>query len=137
MGSAAITSIQQNVDAKQPDPRTTYAGRRAGFWFIVAVVIVEMIAFVIFYRTPEPEKDTGSPTETLVEAPEAQEENAMKAGSISNSAPQEKDAVEKDLESQTERSSNSGRTEFTSPPPNAVIFSTSSPDFDPEASSKV
>lgn len=54
VGTAAVTSIQQNVDKKQADPATTYKGRQAGFWFLVAVIIVELIAFIIFYRTPAP-----------------------------------------------------------------------------------
>jgi hypothetical protein len=71
VGSAAITSIQQNIDRKQPDPERTFKGRRAGFWFLVAVIIVEMIAFVIFYRTPS----ITSPAENVIE--EAQSESKV------------------------------------------------------------
>jgi len=40
------------VDDKQPDPETTFKGRQAGFWFVFAVIVVELVAFVIFYRRP-------------------------------------------------------------------------------------
>jgi hypothetical protein len=63
VGSAAITSIQQNIDGRQPDPEGTFKGRRAGFWFLVAVIVVEMIGFVIFYRT----SSSTSPSEMVKE----------------------------------------------------------------------
>jgi len=79
VGSAAITSIQQNVDDKQPNPETTYKGRQAGFWFLVAVIIVEMIAFVIFYRTPPIQSQSQSMTETLTNESENRDESESNA----------------------------------------------------------
>lgn len=49
MGTAATTAIQTNVDDKQSDPVMSYKGRAAGFWFLLGLAVVEIIAFWIFY----------------------------------------------------------------------------------------
>jgi hypothetical protein len=91
VGAAAITSIQQNIDRKQPDPQTTYKGRQAGFWFMVAVVIVEMVAFIIFYQTPSA-GSIMSPTETL------HEEEGQSDSKVNNSEYSISEDIEKQLE---------------------------------------
>jgi len=52
VGAAATTAIQTNVDSKQPDPSTSYKGRQAAFWFLLGVIVVEVIAFLIFFKEP-------------------------------------------------------------------------------------
>lgn len=50
VGIAIITSIQTSVQDKDaPDGALKYKGRAAAFWFLLAVVCVELIALVVFY----------------------------------------------------------------------------------------
>ena len=53
VGSAIIASIEVNIDKRSPG--SFYAGRRAGFWFVFAVVTVMTIAITFLYRVPKPE----------------------------------------------------------------------------------
>jgi hypothetical protein len=50
VGTAATTAIQTNVDSKQPDPTTSYKGRAAAFWFLLGLIVLELIAFWIFFK---------------------------------------------------------------------------------------
>jgi hypothetical protein len=51
VGIAVVTSIQTSVESREPKGFASYAGRRASFWFLVAVVAVTAIAIAVFYRT--------------------------------------------------------------------------------------
>ncbi|KAH7090873.1 MFS general substrate transporter [Auriculariales sp. MPI-PUGE-AT-0066] len=55
VGVAIITSIQLAIDKKNIGnaDANPYAGRAAGFWFLLAIVALETIAVVVFYRTNE------------------------------------------------------------------------------------
>ncbi|KAG8693514.1 hypothetical protein FRC09_010458 [Ceratobasidium sp. 395] len=71
VGTAATTSIQASVDARNPHDETAFKGRAAALWCLVAVVGLEMIGVAIFFRpvaespkdeeSVEAEKNTGSP----------------------------------------------------------------------------
>ncbi|KAK7681756.1 hypothetical protein QCA50_015103 [Cerrena zonata] len=49
VGLAAVSSIETSVEASHGGP-TSYAGRAAAFWFLLAVVCIEAISLTIFYR---------------------------------------------------------------------------------------
>ena len=63
MGLAAITSIQTSIDGDQihaasaPRPTTkaewtsAFRGRAAAFWFVFAVVVLETLAVLVFFRS--------------------------------------------------------------------------------------
>ncbi|GJE93570.1 MFS general substrate transporter [Phanerochaete sordida] len=53
VGIAAVSSIESSVEARSGDP-AGYAGRAAAFWFLLAIVGIEVVALLVFYRT-EPE----------------------------------------------------------------------------------
>ena len=49
VGLAAVSSIQTSVEAKHGGT-TNYAGRAAAFWFVLAVVCIELVSLLVFYR---------------------------------------------------------------------------------------
>ena len=49
VGLAAVSSIQTSVEATHGGT-TNYAGRAAAFWFVLAVVCVELLSLLVFYR---------------------------------------------------------------------------------------
>ncbi|KAI0357081.1 MFS general substrate transporter [Trametes cingulata] len=49
VGISAVGSIESSVEANHGGPES-YAGRAAAFWFLLAIVSVEWIAMVVFYR---------------------------------------------------------------------------------------
>lgn len=51
LGVAAITSIESSVEARSPKGAEGFEGRQAAFWFLLAVVVVEVVAVAVFYRT--------------------------------------------------------------------------------------
>ncbi|KAJ3477572.1 hypothetical protein NLI96_g10372 [Meripilus lineatus] len=48
VGLAIVTSIQTNVEANHGGP-TSYSGRAAVFWFVLATVCVEAVSLLVFY----------------------------------------------------------------------------------------
>jgi len=59
VGTAVTTSIQSGIDSKEPDPATSYKGRAAGMWFLLGVLVVEMVAVVFFFREEKPQTKDG------------------------------------------------------------------------------
>ena len=51
---------QTSVNNKQTNPVTSFKGRAAAFYFLLAVTIVEMIGFLIFCREAKPAKETNT-----------------------------------------------------------------------------
>jgi hypothetical protein len=63
IGLAAITSIQTSIDGDEvhavsaPRPTTqtewthAYRGRAAAYWFVFAVVVLETLAVLVFFRS--------------------------------------------------------------------------------------
>ncbi|CDO68542.1 hypothetical protein BN946_scf184998.g39 [Trametes cinnabarina] len=49
VGISAVGSIESSVEATHGGPQS-YAGRQAAFWFLLAVVCVEMMSMLVFYR---------------------------------------------------------------------------------------
>lgn len=65
VGAAIITSIETSIEKQTPTGRVEYQGRAAAFWFLLAVVFVEAIAVLVFYRPRrtehvEEEEDTAA-----------------------------------------------------------------------------
>jgi hypothetical protein len=50
LGLAICQSMQTSIDKKEPGKQHGYAGRAAGFWFLLAITVVEAIATLIFYK---------------------------------------------------------------------------------------
>jgi hypothetical protein len=50
LGVSALTSVQTSIDAKYPGTNHGYAGRVAAFWFAVALIGVQGIAVLVFYK---------------------------------------------------------------------------------------
>ena len=48
VGVSAVGSIEASVEATHGS--TSYAGRAAGFWFLLAVVTVEFVCMLLFHR---------------------------------------------------------------------------------------
>ena len=66
IGIAVVSSIQSGVDSKidQTLPGAThYEGRAAGFWFVFAVVVVEILAVLVFFK-PQPTNADALPAAT-------------------------------------------------------------------------
>jgi MFS family permease len=63
VGIAAVTSIEASVEARTADGFLRFNGRRAVFWFVLAVVVLETIAVAVFYRTDRavPDADAEEP----------------------------------------------------------------------------
>jgi len=88
VGVAIITSIQLGVDGKhkhdgeEVQGTERYAGRAAGFWFLLAVVSIETLAVAAMYRTSDQLKKTAdeerfsSDDVTLAEAADEKEKVA-------------------------------------------------------------
>ncbi|KAI0654324.1 MFS general substrate transporter [Cubamyces menziesii] len=49
VGISAVGSIESSVEATHGGPHS-YAGRAASFWFLLAIVCVEFISMLVFYR---------------------------------------------------------------------------------------
>jgi nitrate/nitrite transporter NarK len=58
VGIAAVTSIEASVEARAADGFLRFDGRRAVFWFVLAVVVLETLAVAVFYRTDRAAPDT-------------------------------------------------------------------------------
>jgi hypothetical protein len=54
VGIAAVTSIESSIEARSPDGATGYAGRRAAWFFVIAVIVTATIGAAVFYRTDKP-----------------------------------------------------------------------------------
>ena len=48
-GISLVSSIESSVEEKDGGP-AQYTGRAASFWFLLGVVVVELIAMLVFYR---------------------------------------------------------------------------------------
>jgi hypothetical protein len=67
VGLAIGTSIQISIDAKtgeSEDIKQTFKGRAASFWFVLAVVGVEIIAVAALYRAKHAEPVEGARKES-------------------------------------------------------------------------
>ncbi|OSD00393.1 MFS general substrate transporter [Trametes coccinea BRFM310] len=49
VGISAVGSIESSVEATHGGPQS-YAGRQAAFWFLLAIVGVELLSMLVFYR---------------------------------------------------------------------------------------
>lgn len=49
IGISVISSIESNVEARKGGP-TIFDGRAAGLWFLLGIVVVEMLGVVSFFR---------------------------------------------------------------------------------------
>ncbi|KAI9059413.1 MFS general substrate transporter [Trametes sanguinea] len=49
VGISAVGSIESSVEATHGGPQS-YAGRQAAFWFLLAIVSVELLSMLVFYR---------------------------------------------------------------------------------------
>ena len=49
VGISAVGSIEASVEATHGGPES-YAGRAAAYWFLLALVVVEFISMLVFYR---------------------------------------------------------------------------------------
>ena len=49
VGIAAVSSIESSIEEKSGNP-ASYAGRAATFWFLLALIGLEIISLLIFYR---------------------------------------------------------------------------------------
>ncbi|KZT34692.1 MFS general substrate transporter [Sistotremastrum suecicum HHB10207 ss-3] len=58
IGISAVTSIESSVEARTPGGAASFKGREAGFWFTFAIVGVELLAVLIFFRD-EKKHDAG------------------------------------------------------------------------------
>lgn len=63
VGIAAVTSIQASVDTRHGGP-VTYRGRRAGLWFVLAVVCAIALAIFVFFRDVAERATTTADTES-------------------------------------------------------------------------
>jgi MFS family permease len=75
IGLAVVTSIETNV-ANKNGGFTSYKGRAAGFWFLLAVVVVELIAALIFLKEDKVSKPEAAAEE--VGTPPADELSSTK-----------------------------------------------------------
>ena len=64
IGSAAATSISVTVDAKAGVSHP-YAGRAASFWFLFALVVLETISVLLFFRPQRAEFNDEEDTSNL------------------------------------------------------------------------
>ncbi|KAH9927592.1 major facilitator superfamily domain-containing protein [Fomitopsis serialis] len=49
VGIAAVDSLEDSIQLSEPN--TPYAGQRAAFWLLLGVVVAELVAMAVFYRT--------------------------------------------------------------------------------------
>lgn len=49
VGIAAVSSIETSVEEKSGNP-DGYAGRAAAFWFLLGIIVLEIISLLVFYR---------------------------------------------------------------------------------------
>jgi len=90
VGAAATTAIQTNVDSKQSDPATSYKGRQAAFWFLLGLIVVEVIAFLIFFKDPSvpaggdsrPDLDSDSLSQTDLGSPKQENKSLEKSETV-------------------------------------------------------
>jgi hypothetical protein len=54
VGISASTSIQTSVEASSHDGFEGFSGRRAAFWFLFGIVVLEIVCVSVFYRTEKP-----------------------------------------------------------------------------------
>lgn len=70
VGLAVASAIQIGVEAKHGGP-TSYAGRAASFWFMLALLVTSTIPLLIFYRNEtdgnNPSIEEGSEREKVLE----------------------------------------------------------------------
>jgi hypothetical protein len=67
VGLAAVASIQISVDKKLVNPEKAayhdfFKGRQASFWFLLALVIVELISVTVFYHLGDDSKTEDAAT---------------------------------------------------------------------------
>ena len=53
VGVAVTTSIASSIESKTLDGKNEYKGRKDAFWFVFAIICVETISVLVFYK---PEK---------------------------------------------------------------------------------
>ncbi|KAI0043869.1 hypothetical protein FA95DRAFT_1562819, partial [Auriscalpium vulgare] len=85
LGLAVITTIQTEIDQKRVDQGKPagYHGIADGFWFVLAVLVTEAVALLIWYKVDKPKVlDTEASAEVkrtesqgTVAEPEQSEEN--------------------------------------------------------------
>lgn len=89
VGIAAFTCIETALEG--PEGFAEFDGRRAGYWFMFAIIICEIIALIIFYRTglegyKEENEPTSSSASTIQVSPQektAAAKSAAEAGELS------------------------------------------------------
>ena len=60
VGIAAVSSIETSVEKTHGGPEK-YTGRAASFWFLLAIVCVELVAMLVFYKVREEDTEQLSP----------------------------------------------------------------------------
>jgi len=83
MGTSAINTIRTNINNKQLDPATSYAGYKAGWWFCLAVIGAEMLMVLVFFDTKAlegPPADPNADPETVKGAAAEAAETVAKEG---------------------------------------------------------
>ncbi|KAH7108479.1 MFS general substrate transporter [Auriculariales sp. MPI-PUGE-AT-0066] len=95
VGVAIITSIQLAIDGRNrgKEGANLYAGRAAGFWFLLAVVALETIAVAMLYRTssqlrkPVDVEDGRTSDEATLADPEEKIKTALSSGDVTPAYP--------------------------------------------------
>lgn len=59
LGASLVTTIQENIDAKQENPFESYKGREIAYWFVLALLVVEVLAVIVFYKPEDAKKGAG------------------------------------------------------------------------------
>ena len=67
LGLAIDTSIENSLELKDgPDGFERFRGRRAVLWWLVAAVCAEMVAILVFYRSPKRSPEAGEAEESTL-----------------------------------------------------------------------
>lgn len=59
VGTAIVTSIETSIEMKSPNGRAEFYGRAAAFWFLLAIVSVEALAVLVFYKPEKIQREGG------------------------------------------------------------------------------
>lgn len=97
LGVAIVASITQSVDQKRIDKGETpgYHGIAAGYWFVVAFVVVMFVVVLVFYKAESKIKPAGD-VEGVAGAPGSDAD----ADADSEKAGQEKGSIGRRVDSQ-------------------------------------
>lgn len=77
VGIAAVSSIESSIEEKRGD-RNGYAGRAAAFWFLLAIIGVEVVSLLVFYRVEAEHR--GAPPDDVEAAKKAAKAAAAEKG---------------------------------------------------------